>query len=175
MLQGFGGSKTNFQDPARQPTYNAPYFARHGYAVVLPTARGFARSCGTPNSRGPGCQRSWIHLDDQRYEIRDVQWLLGTLVDEGVARADALGVTGISYGGGASLMLAFLHVDRAVVRLRSRRPVDFALNGNAYRFPAGHRIRLELLGRDAPTYRPADGEFSATVRNLRVRLPTRQR
>jgi hypothetical protein len=92
-----------------------------------------------------------------------------------VARAGALGVTGISYGGGASLMLALLVVDRAVVRLRSRRTVDFALNGNACRFPAGHRIRLELLGRDAPTYRPANGEFSVTVRNLRVRLPTRQR
>jgi predicted dienelactone hydrolase len=81
MLHGFGGSKTDFQDPARQPTYNAPYFARHGYAVVLPTARGFGRSCGTPDSRA-GCERGWIHLDDQRYEIRDVQWLLGTLVDE---------------------------------------------------------------------------------------------
>jgi predicted acyl esterase len=72
-------------------------------------------------------------------------------------------------------MLALLLVDRAVVRLRSRRTVDFALNGNAYRFPAGHRMRLELLGRDAPTYRPANGEFRATVRNLRVGLPTRQR
>jgi predicted acyl esterase len=66
-------------------------------------------------------------------------------------------------------------VDRAVVRLRARTTVDFGLNGNAYRFAPGHRIRLELLGRDAPTYRPDNDEFSVTVRNLRVTLPTRQR
>ena len=107
MLHGFGGSKTDFQgpEPAR---YNAMYFASKGYAVVLPSARGFGRSCGVPDSRTAGCERGWIHLDDQRYEARDVQWLLGQLVDQRVARPDALGVTGISYGGGTSLELAML-------------------------------------------------------------------
>ena len=42
-----------------------------------PSARGFGRSCGVPDSRTAGCERGWIHLDDQRYEARDVQWLLG--------------------------------------------------------------------------------------------------
>jgi fermentation-respiration switch protein FrsA (DUF1100 family) len=107
MLHGFGGSKTDFQGP--QPAgYNAMSFARKGYAVVLPSARGFGRSCGVPDSRTAGCERGWIHLDDQRYEARDVQWLLARLVDQLVARPDALGVTGISYGGGASLELAML-------------------------------------------------------------------
>ena len=107
MLHGFGGSKTDFQGPA-PARYNAMYFASKGYAVVLPSARGFGRSCGVPDSRTPGCERGWIHLDDQRYEARDVQWLLGRLVDQLVARPDALGVTGISYGGGTSLELAML-------------------------------------------------------------------
>jgi X-Pro dipeptidyl-peptidase (S15 family) len=107
MLHGFGESKTGFENPG--PTgYNGAFFARHGYAVVLPSARGFGRSCGLPDSRTAGCERGWIHLDDQRYEARDVQWLLGRLVDQGVARRDALGATGISYGGGASMMLAML-------------------------------------------------------------------
>jgi fermentation-respiration switch protein FrsA (DUF1100 family) len=107
MLHGFGGSKTDFQGP--QPAgYNAMSFARKGYAVVLPSARGFGRSCGVPDSRTAGCERGWIHLDDQRYEARDVQWLLAKLVDQLVARPDALGVTGISYGGGTSLELAML-------------------------------------------------------------------
>jgi pimeloyl-ACP methyl ester carboxylesterase len=107
MLHGFGGSKTDFQGP--QPAgYNAKYFASKGYAVVLPSARGFGRSCGVPDSRTAGCERGWIHLDDQRYEARDVQWLLAGLVDQLVARPDALGVTGISYGGGASMELALL-------------------------------------------------------------------
>ena len=84
------------------------YFASKGYAVVLPSARGFGRSCGVPDSRTAGCERGWLHLDDQRYEARDVQWLLAELVDQLVARPDALGVTGISYGGGTAMQLALL-------------------------------------------------------------------
>ena len=107
MLHGFGGSKLDFEGP-KPAGYNAMDFARKGYAVVLPSARGFGRSCGVPDSRTAGCERGWIHLDDQRYEARDVQWLLAKLVDQLVARPDELGVTGISYGGGTSLELAML-------------------------------------------------------------------
>jgi hypothetical protein len=39
----------------------------------------------------------------------------------------------------------------------------------------GHQIKLELLGRDTPTYRAANGAFSVTVKQLRVALPTRER
>ena len=66
-------------------------------------------------------------------------------------------------------------VDRGVVRLRSRKIVSFDLNGNAYKFARGHQIKLELLGRDSPTYRAANGTFSVTVKQLRVALPTRER
>jgi dienelactone hydrolase len=104
MLHGFGGSKQDFEGPL-PAGYNAAYFAQRGYAVVLPSARGFGRSCGVPDSRTAGCERVWSHLDDQRYEARDVQWLLAKLVDQLVARPDQLGVTGISDGGGASLEL----------------------------------------------------------------------
>jgi hypothetical protein len=45
---------------------------------------------------------------DMRYEVRDVQHLLGLLVDQGVTRPDAIGSTGVSYGGGMSMMLAYL-------------------------------------------------------------------
>lgn len=107
MLHGYGGDKTGFQNGA--DGYSAQYYARRGYAVVVPTARGFARSCGSADSRAvPGCEKGYIHLGDSRYEVRDVQFLLGTLVDQGVARADGLGATGISYGGGTSLQLAYL-------------------------------------------------------------------
>jgi fermentation-respiration switch protein FrsA (DUF1100 family) len=107
MLHGFGGSKLDFEGP--KPTgYNAMELARKGYAVVLPSARGFGRSCGVPDSRTAGCERGWIHLDDQRYEARDVQWLLAKLVDQLVARPDELGATGISYGAGTTMQLALL-------------------------------------------------------------------
>ena len=66
-------------------------------------------------------------------------------------------------------------VDRGVVRLRSRKLVSFDLNGSAYKFARGHQIKLELLGRDSPTYRAANGTFSVTVKQLRVALPTRER
>jgi predicted acyl esterase len=107
MLHGFGQSKTAFENPG-PAGYNGAFFARQGYAVVLPSARGFGRSCGVADSRTAGCERGWIHLDDQRYEARDVQTLLAKLVDQLVASPDKLGVTGISYGGGLSMMLAML-------------------------------------------------------------------
>src|SRR5258707_14933369 len=66
-------------------------------------------SCGKPESRtSPGCDAGWQHLDDQSYEARDIQTLLGTLVDQGVSQPNALGVTGISYGGGMTNILAYL-------------------------------------------------------------------
>jgi hypothetical protein len=122
MLHGYGGDKTNYEaskpegdkqpsnDPGSATTYhwNSNAFARGGYAVVNTTARGFGRSCGQASSRTPDCAKGWLHLADQRYEARDTQDLLGLLVDEGVAKAGALGVTGISYGGGQSLELAYL-------------------------------------------------------------------
>ena len=55
MLHGFGGSKLDFEGP-KPAGYNAMELARKGYAVVLPSARGFGRSCGVPDSRtAPGC------------------------------------------------------------------------------------------------------------------------
>jgi pimeloyl-ACP methyl ester carboxylesterase len=107
MLHGFGQSKTAFENPG-PAGYNGAFYARQGYAVVLPSARGFGRSCGVPDSRTAGCEKGYIHLDDQRYEARDVQTLVAKLVDQLVARPDSLGVTGISYGGGMSMMLAML-------------------------------------------------------------------
>jgi fermentation-respiration switch protein FrsA (DUF1100 family) len=117
MLHGWGGDKTSFESSS--PTgdgsvtyhYNNDYFARQGYAVVNYTARGFGHSCGGgPNGYHSGpCGQGYIRLADTRYEARDTQYLLGLLVDEGITKPSAIGVTGISYGGGQSMELAFLH------------------------------------------------------------------
>ena len=113
MLHGYGGNKRNFEttDPSGgEDQYSNVWYAKKGYAVVNYSARGFGDSCGSVGSRNhPGCARGWIHLGDQRFEARDTQYLLGLLVDEGVAKPDALGVTGISYGGGQSMQLAYLN------------------------------------------------------------------
>ncbi|HWP65410.1 MAG TPA: CocE/NonD family hydrolase, partial [Candidatus Limnocylindria bacterium] len=90
--------------------------ALDGYAVLSYSARGFHASCGTPASREPdpsltdpdACARGWTHLGDARYEVRDSQHLAGLLADEGWVIPSAIGVTGISYGGGRTIIAAAL-------------------------------------------------------------------
>jgi pimeloyl-ACP methyl ester carboxylesterase len=139
LLHGWGGNKRSFQATTPEGNggstyhYNDVYFARQGYAVVTPSARGFGRSCGAVDARtSPGCDRGWLHLADHRYEIRDTQYLLGLLADQGITRPRAIGVTGISYGGMQSLSLA---------RLRDRIRLP---NGRyrAWRSPDGKRMRV---------------------------------
>lgn len=116
MLHGWEGSKTSFEsttaagDGNETYNYNNIYYAQHGYAVVNYSARGWGKSCGSEESREntPGCEEGWLRLADQRYEARDTQYLLGVLADEKVANPTRIGVTGISYGGGQSIELAYL-------------------------------------------------------------------
>ena len=92
------------------PTADA--WAKAGYAVLQMTARGWFDSCGSAQSRlisAPACANGYIRLDDDRYEVRDIQYATGLLVDEGVVDPGRIGATGESYGGGVSLQLATLH------------------------------------------------------------------
>src|SRR5918999_651844 len=120
MLHGWGGSKSNFESDSPEGGssttgaattyhYNNTYYAQRGYAVVNSTARGFGRSCGKSGFTDE-CEtrKSYVHLADQRWEARDTQHLLGLLADQQVSDPAALGVTGISYGGGQSIELAYL-------------------------------------------------------------------
>lgn len=124
FVHGWGGDKTAFEsttpngDGNETWHYNNIYFAQHGYAVINYTARGFGHSCGggTHADHSGACVKGYIHLDDSRYEAHDAQFLLGRLVDEGITKPHAIGVTGISYGGGLSTELAYL---KNRVRLRS--------------------------------------------------------
>lgn len=121
FLHGWGGNKTDFEQssPAGDGNelyhWNNVYYAQRGYAVLNYTARGFGDSCGSSSSRTTACAQGWIHLADRAFEARDSQFLLGTLVDEGIAQPNALGATGISYGGGQSIELAYLR-NRTAVR-----------------------------------------------------------
>lgn len=64
-------------------------------------------------------------------------------------------------------------VTRGVFRLRDDQTgrIVFQLNGNGYRFAAGHRVKLELAPSDAPTYRASTSLFTVDVTDLTVRLP----
>lgn len=126
IMHGYGGNKTDFEsgdqegrraEDDRDFKFNNNFYAKRGYAVVNYTARGFGRSCGreqdsnnTPACLGSpaGSRRSYLHLVDQRWEIRDTQYLLGLLADQEITEPKQIGVTGISYGGGQSVALAFL-------------------------------------------------------------------
>jgi len=112
VVQGHGwGSPT--QGPA-DTQYFGPtgyQWAESAYAVLELTARGFGDSCGSAASRAAdpqGCAHGFIHLDDDRYEVRDVQYVIGLLVDRGLVNPGKIGVTGESYGGGLSMALATL-------------------------------------------------------------------
>ena len=116
MLHGWGGSKTEFEATSAAGNgnetfdYNNIYYAEHGYAVLNYTARGWGNSCGSEESRKetPACEEGYIRLADTRYEARDTQYLLGLLADEDIVKPSDIGVTGISYGGGQSIELAYL-------------------------------------------------------------------
>lgn len=108
-LHGFGAGKT--------PTPELEALAVQGYAILIYSARGIHFSCGFAAARLPDptisdpnacADRGWIRLADARYEGRDTQYLAGQLVDEGLVIPNKIGVTGVSYGGGQTLILAAL-------------------------------------------------------------------
>lgn len=129
MTHGWTDDKTIWEETGRSDTvssefrrasnhhWNNIWFASRGYAVLNYTARGWHDSCG-PDTPGaiprvlpaPQCldYAYWIHMSDQRWEVRDTAWLAAALVESGVADRDRLGLTGGSYGGGSVAMNAVL-------------------------------------------------------------------
>ncbi|WP_329130011.1 alpha/beta fold hydrolase [Streptomyces sp. NBC_01476] len=89
---GFGGSKDDVRGQAED-------LARHGYAVLTWSARGFGRSGGRIGLNAPGG------------EVADVSRLIDWLATRPQVRLDApgdprVGVSGTSYGGALSLLAA---------------------------------------------------------------------
>jgi hypothetical protein len=128
MPHGFTDDKTVWEEtgksdsvdskdrPGPNSHWNTVWFATRGYATLTYTARGWRDSCGpdtpghTTEAPAPQCApyQWWIHLDDQRWEVRDLQWLTGGLVQSKIADEDRLAVSGGSYGGAPTAMAALL-------------------------------------------------------------------
>jgi ABC-2 type transport system ATP-binding protein len=92
LAHGFGGSKDDTRAEAEE-------LARHGYAVLTWSARGFGQSGGD------------ITLDSPDYDVKDVRQLVDWLAKRPEVRLDGpgdprVGIEGQSYGGGISLMAA---------------------------------------------------------------------
>jgi hypothetical protein len=69
-------------------------------------------------------------------------------------------------------------ISRAAYRLelaQSGKRITFQLHGNGWRFAPGHVPQLELLGKDEPYLRPSNAQFTVTVSNVVVELPTLER
>ena len=133
---GYGGSKIAFG--ASGSTSGLRQFTSRGYAVFSMTDRGFHESCGSAASvtaGGSACSNGYIHLMDDRYEIRDAQFFAGELADEGVVDGQRVGAIGGSYGGGLSLQLATLK-DRVMMPDGSLVPWTSPVHGIPMRIAA---------------------------------------
>ncbi|MDQ8046265.1 MAG: CocE/NonD family hydrolase [Solirubrobacteraceae bacterium] len=105
IFSGYGSNKLLATD-----TNTAQRWLQQGYAVFSISYRGFYASCGAyVPSKPPACDKGYIHLMSNAYEVRDVQYLLGQLADEGVIDPNRIGANGGSYGGGMSMQLATLN------------------------------------------------------------------
>jgi hypothetical protein len=108
IYHSWGGAK------ATPASANVQEFLTRGYAVFSMSDRGWAQTCGTPAARTglpawANCTHGYIHLDDQAYEARDAQYLLGELADEGVIDPQRTAATGASYGGILAVQLGALN------------------------------------------------------------------
>ena len=103
IYHGWGGSKLSLTGTDAQRALT------RGYAVFTMTDRGWAQSCGSsPRAPTPAAPSGYIRLMHNAYEVRDAQYLLGQLADDGVIDPQKIGATGGSYGGGMSIALGAL-------------------------------------------------------------------
>src|SRR3954452_19577684 len=103
IYHGWGSSKLSLtgSEPQRALT--------PGYAVFTMTDRGWGSSCGAAMRTDPRCVgKGYIHLMHNAYEVRDAQYALGQLADDGLIDPQKIGATGGSYGGAMSIALGAL-------------------------------------------------------------------
>ena len=110
ILHGWGGSKGS-------DGYLADPLLADGNAVLRYSARGFGDSWGQ------------VNLADVNVELADLRSIIGQVVDQGRLHldADAVGVIGVSYGGGQTWLAAvqpvFQSPHGATVRIRTVVPI----------------------------------------------------
>jgi predicted acyl esterase len=134
-FHGWGGAKIGLDSRTQD-------WANRGYAVFSMSDRGWGNSCGgaDPDRTSAQCAKGYNHLMDDRYEVRDAQYLISRLADEGVTQPNRVGATGPSYGGGISMALAALR-DRTMLPDGSLVP---------WRSPRGKAMRIAAAAPEIP-------------------------
>jgi predicted acyl esterase len=135
LFHGYGGHKLG-------PSDMQPWLDR-GYAAFSMTDRGFRESCGSAAARaaaGGACDKGYVRLIDDRYEVRDAQEFAGQLADAHLISSRRIGAVGGSYGGGMSMALAALR-DRKVL------PDGTLVR---WRSPGGRRMRIAAAAPNVP-------------------------
>jgi hypothetical protein len=102
LYHGWGGTKLSLTGSDVQRVLT------RGYAAFTITDRGWGASCGKAVSSQPACAHGYIHLMHDAYEVRDAQYLMGRLADDGAIDPQRIGAAGGSYGGGMSIALGAL-------------------------------------------------------------------
>jgi hypothetical protein len=144
LFHGYGGGKLGLGEMQ-------PWLDR-GYATFSMTDRGFRESCGSPASRAAGgsaCDKGYVRLIDERYEVRDAQEFAGQLADAGLISPRKIGAVGGSYGGGMSMALG---------ALRDRKMLP---NGKLVRWRSPHGTRMGIAA-TAPNVPWTDLAYSLT-------------
>jgi predicted acyl esterase len=134
IFHGWGGTKIT---PSSATTQR---WVTQGYAVFSITDRGWGNSCGAFVSHAGACSTGYIRLMHNAYEVRDVQYLLGKLADQGVINPQRIGATGGSYGGGMSAQLGALKdrtmlPDGSLIQWQSTGGIPMKIAATAPEFP----------------------------------------
>jgi dienelactone hydrolase len=171
----------NLQSPAADG-YNNLAFVQQGYAVLTYSSRGAFGSCspyGDPSANPPQppdptvlsptgpCRNARVGMPDRRFEVHDLKYLVGLLVDAGVADPARIGITGFS-AGGATTLLAGLEDDVVTLPDGSttpwRSPGGVPLDVAAAVPYAGYTDVIDIM---APNGRAGDGVFAPDGDRLR--------
>ncbi len=103
IYHGWGGTKIGLTSSDAQRALT------RGYAVFTMTDRGWGNSCGRAMITDPRCAgKGYIHLMHNAFEVRDAQYAMGQLADDGLVSPTKIAATGGSYGGGISIALGAL-------------------------------------------------------------------
>ena len=117
---GYGADASSSVATTDAGHWDNVWWAEQGDATLSVTQRGFQRSCGPQDSSNgavsglpAACTANgrhyWMQYDDALYNVRDLQWMIGDVVDTGLVNPAKIAVSGDSMGGELTWLMALLN------------------------------------------------------------------